>query len=849
MKEDVWIKTTCSMCFSFCAIRVHRVDGVVVQIEGNPDSPTSQGGICPKGASGIMLLYDPNRLNVPMKRTNPQKGIGIDPKWEEITWDEALDTITERLRKLKEDDPRKLLINMSVFCTAEGRANLAFGAAFGSRNSYVSGAGIHCGNGAHLFAGLTQCAWTKQPDPNYVKYHLNFGCPSGFGAYYCVTGMAKRMADARIKGMKHVVIDPVLSLAAQKADEWIPVRPGTDAALALAMANLLLNEYSIYDAESLKRYTNGPYLVGDDGYYVRDKDTGKPMMWNVADGKARTYDDPSFKEVSLEGSYIIDGIKARTAFTIIREHVKNYTPEVASEITTVPARTIRRLAREYGEAASIGSTIVIDGKEMPYRPVSVGFFRGAVAHKHAALNGMALSLLQLLVGANDVPGGCLGANSRSFGYPETGYPGYSPLEGPDGLLQEEFSEVPPPPWPVRDAKKPELVNFEDFVPTGAHFPAFAWAITEPEKYGLPYKPEFMMQVGGNPLMSIADPKEMEKAFQELFVVDFNIYLDETAEFADIVLPDACYLERLDIRADRFSCISVVDEWAYHLRQPVVEPMFQRRPSQEVLLDIADRLGMLGKMYSMMNIFQDIKDPYKLDPAKKFTWEDIVNRGLKSYFGPAHGLDWFKENGLIHWPKKVEEVYWRPSIKGRAPLYLEYFQTVGKQVDKIKKENDIPGFDTADFQPVPDWKPCAAHNEQRSEFDLYSVYYRTPLHTCTYTTNNPWLDEVAQQDSCVYNVIINSETAKKKGIRNGDKIIIESAGTGYKAEGIASLTEGIHPEVIAYTGGGGHWAKRLPIASQANKGLCPEWLIPLSWEYIDTVSFNLELCVKVKVTKK
>ena len=103
-------------------------------------------------------------------------------------------------------------------------------------------------------------------------------------------------------------------------------------------------------------------------------------------------------------------------------------------------------------------------------------------------------------------------------------------------------------------------------------------------------------------MAIADPEVWEKAFKDdLFYVTFSLYLDESAEFADIVLPDACYLERLDIRADRLSCISPVDEWAWHLRQPVVEPMFQRRPAQEVLLELAERLGMLGDMYRLMNI--------------------------------------------------------------------------------------------------------------------------------------------------------------------------------------------------------------------------------------------------------
>ncbi len=850
VKEDVWIKTACNICFSMCAIRVHRVDGRVVEIKGNPDCPTSLGGLCPRGASGIMLLYDPNRLNTPLKRTNPEKGIGVDPKWVEISWDEALDTITEKLRKLRADDPRKLLSVFSVFLADPLHANLAFTFAFGSRNFTPSGAGMHCGNGSHLSSGLVQCAWTKMPDPNYIKYYLNFGCPSGFGAYYCVTGMAQRMAEARSRGMKHVVIEPWMGTPGTNSDEWVPILPGTDAALALSLVNLLLNEYGIYDVNSIKQHTNGPYLVGADGYCLRDEETGKPLMWDPVDGKAKAYDDPTVKDVAIEGSYSFNGVAATPAFSIIKEHIKKYTPEMASRITTVPPETIRRLAKEFGEAAGIGRTITIDGQELPYRPVAVGYFRGAQAHRHSALTCMALGLLQAIVGANNIPGGCLGLNSRSLGYPETGHPSYSPGEGLDGLLKVGSWVVPPIPWPLNAARKPEMTSMQDLVPTAGQSPLVAWGITEQEKYKIPLKPEFIIQTGGNPVMAIADPKAWEKAFQEgTFMVNFNIYLDESAEFADIVLPDACYLERLDMRADWVSSISPVDEWAWHIRQPVVEPMFQRRSSQEVLLEIAERLDMLGAMYEMINVHYDMKDPYKLDTSKKYTWEEIVDHGLKGYFGPGHGLDWFRENGLIRWPKKVEEVYWRPFVKGRAPIYYDFFKTAGEQIEQIKKEHNIPGFDTADFQPVPDWKPCASYEEKRPEFDLYGIYYRMPFHTCTFTSNNPWLDEVSRLDPYTYSIAINAETAKKKGIKDGDTLLIESAGTGHKVEARAALTETIHPEVIAYTCGGGHWAKRLPIASQPDKGICPEWLIPLSWDYIDTVSLNLDLCVRVKVTKK
>jgi len=822
----------------------------VVNIEGNPECPSSLGGLCPRGAAGMMLLYDPNRVNVPLKRTNPEKGIGVDPKWVEISWDEAMDIITERLMKLRADDPRKLMAISSVLLVDNAHMAKCFAAAFGSPNYFPSGAGIHCGNGSHLFSGLMHCAWTKMTDPNHIKYYLNFGSPCGFGSYYNVTGMAQRMADSRSRGMKHVAIDPWMGIPATNCDEWIPIRPGTDAALALAMINLLLNEYGIYDEASIKQYTNGPYLVGADDYYVRDKETQKPLVWDLADGQAKTYDDPAIKDIAIEGRYSVNGAVAVPAFSLLKEHVRKYTPEMASRITTVPVDTIRRLAREFGEVASIGSTITIDGKELPYRPVAIGYFRGASAHKHSALTNMAIELLQEIVGANNVPGGVLGMNSRCLGYPETGQPSYSPGEGPDGLMKVGSWVASHAPWPVHDAKKPEMIGANDLVPTAGISPLVPQGITQGERYKLPYTTEVIMHMSGNPMMAVGDPAVMEKAFkQDIFTVSFSLYLDEAVELADIVLPDACYLERLDIRVDWESSISPVDEWAWHIRQPAIAPMFQRRPAQQVVLELAERLGILGDLYRQMNSIYNFKEPYTLDPTKKYTWEEIVDRRFKGYFGPEKGLDWFKEHGLIKWPKKIEEVYWRPFIKARTPIYFEHFKRIGEQIEKIKAEHSIPDFDTSDFQPLPDWKPCASHEEKRPEYDLYGIYYRVPFQTCTYTSNNPWLDEVSRLDSYTYNIAINTGTAKKKGIKDGDWIIIESAGTGHKVEGVAALTDAIHPDVIAYAGSGGHWAKHTPIASQRGKGICPEWLIPLSFDYMDTVSFNLDLCVKVKLTTK
>jgi len=97
--EDKWVHTACGGCYGGCAIKVHVINGVAVAIEGVDTSLGARGGVCGKGAAGLMMLYDPNRLNYPLRRTNPQKGLGVDPQWKRITWDEALSEIADRRKR------------------------------------------------------------------------------------------------------------------------------------------------------------------------------------------------------------------------------------------------------------------------------------------------------------------------------------------------------------------------------------------------------------------------------------------------------------------------------------------------------------------------------------------------------------------------------------------------------------------------------------------------------------------------------------------------------------------------------------------------------------------------------
>ncbi|MBI4258365.1 MAG: molybdopterin-dependent oxidoreductase, partial [Thaumarchaeota archaeon] len=496
-QAEEWIPSVCDMCYNACTIRVKKVNGRVMKIEGLPGAPPNFGVICAKGNAAIMNLYNPHRIARPLIRTNPEKGLNIDPKWKETSWEEALNIVAERLRKTREDDPRKL-----VAATFDGQSFVilrAFLSAFGSPNFTVGPAGYFCGNGVHPVAYTLTGSIDVHPNLKYCNYCILFGNQFGFVTNHGAMPLSLEMADARARGLKLVVVDPVLSNAAGRADQWIPIRPGTDGALALSMIHVLVNELGIFDQEFLKKYTNGPYLVGEDEYYVRDE-TGKPMVWDPAAEKAKPYDSEDLQDYALQGCYRVEDKECKTSFQIFKEHVAKYAPEAVQGLTDVPAPTIRKVAKELGEAAQIGKTIVIEGKELPHRPVAVTWYRGPVAHRHAMHTGLAIGLLNVIVGAVDVPGGLLNVNGAGpFGFPK---------EGPDGILVpgNRFSHMRSP-HPYQKPRRPDTLELVELFPVAVYARAMLWlGVLEPDRFKIPYKPEVLIQCRTNLVANTANPE-------------------------------------------------------------------------------------------------------------------------------------------------------------------------------------------------------------------------------------------------------------------------------------------------------------------------------------------------------
>ena len=222
------------------------------------------------------------------------------------------------------------------------------------------------------------------------------------------------------------------------------------------------------------------------------------------------------------------------------------TSKHVESITTVPAETVRRLAREFGEAACIGETIEIDGVELPYRPATAIWYRGLSAHKHSMLNGLAIILLPTLMGALDVPGGLLGDPWGLIGKVKDRT--YNATASPEGLISQGFiggGRVGGL-YPPRKARAPQTTEMFELMPCAPYGTVFSLLNSEePELFGAPPFPSMMINFQSNMMKTSGPPEIVERFLKRIpFIASISRRFEETTEMADIVLPDLHYLERL-----------------------------------------------------------------------------------------------------------------------------------------------------------------------------------------------------------------------------------------------------------------------------------------------------------------
>jgi phenylacetyl-CoA:acceptor oxidoreductase len=839
-------------------------NGVAVGIEPNYDLAPKHpcgGKICSKAYGLIDKLYDPNRVKGPLLRQNPKKGKDEDPRWKEISWDEALDLLAEKLRKVKEKGgldkngyPR-LALTLGGAGTPEGHFGLLptflptifkwvgpFDLTIGT------GQGVKCYHSEHVFHEFWHRAFMVVADLPRTRYILSLGhntnASDGVGAW--------KRAQAKEKGLKVVQVEPHLSVSAANADRWIPIKPKTDPVFLFSMINVLLHEKNwreVCDLEFIKKMTNGPYLIGPNGYYMRDKETGKPLVWDSEEGKAKTFDDPSIQDFALEGEYEVsgvergpdgetweqEGVKCAPSFQLLIEHVKEYTPEFAEKICGIPASTIREVTDEFLENAMVGATVKVDGERLPYRPVAIELGKTVNNGPGGYETCWARIVLLMLVGALEVPGGVIGPGSRLNPPYHMRWLDVKP--GPDGFMLQQLNPTDKENWPPKVMFRGPFtaltpLNGSRGWASGIAPFTLAWLFMDrsPENWPKPSPPDVWLVYRANPVRTQWNPELVERVLEKFpFVVHFTYILDETSWFADLILPDHTDLEGHQL-TPIFShhWYSTWDYYGYILKQPVVKPVYNTRDMSDIIIELVDKLGLLKEFNSRLNKGSGTGIPlsgkgydFGLDVERKYKSEEIWDRICKAVTSmlsggkEVHDLEWFKKNGvyLKSYPKLQKYMYYvfREGLRFEIP-YQETIKRVGVELGNRLHERGVRWWDKQleEYSALPRAKDFSEEwdefykkmGEIPEKYDIWLIASRSPNLLWTGNTSNPKMLDVAGKALDFGGVVMNSKAAEERRVKDGDTVVIESP-FGRKTSTVI-LREGQRPDVALLVGQLGQW---------------------------------------------
>jgi phenylacetyl-CoA:acceptor oxidoreductase len=838
-------------------------DGVAVGVEPNTDVAREHpagGTVCVRAYGLIQKLYNPHRIRQPLKRTNPKKGRDEDPGWAPISWAEALDLLAGKLRDLRarglvdEAGYPRLAVTFGSGGIAPAYLGTfaAFLAAWGPVDQGIgSGQGVKCYHSEHLYGEFWHRAFTVAADTPRCDFVLSFGYNGD--ASGGVTGVF-RHAEARARGITWVQLEPHLSITAAGAGEWVPIRPKTDAAALFALLHVILHEHPwrrVCDIAFLERMTSSPYLVGPGGYYLRDPETRKPLVWDLDRERAVPFDDPACRRPALDGTHIAAGVevgadgavrsvaeRVRPAFAHLLEHVRPYTPEWAAEICDVPAATLRRLAGEYLARARVGATVEIDGVTYPHRPVAVLLGKTVTNGWGGYECCWARTVLAALVGALEVPGGILGTTVRLNRPAQNRLASVTP--GADGFMEQPFNPTARGAWQgaphIRNAYR-TLVPLADNSPWSAalgpaHLPWLFFG-EPPEPWPAPTLPDVWIVYRTNPAISNWETGRIERELAHFpFVAAFAYTQDETNWYADLLLPEATDLESWQLyRVGGTKYIEQYWHWSgWAIRQPVAASPCDVRDLTDVATELAARVGILDDYLQCVNRgagttvplagpgWDHALPPGRM-PAAVDIWDRVARAATRSLTDgrEEHDLAWFRRHGACFVPFPETRYYLHGAMAARGLRYelpyQERIKRMGEELAARLHERGIKWWDVQleEYQPLPPWKDFPAiwkqsaerHGQPAEAFPFWLLTSRSMQYSWGANVSLPVLADVARHVRGHFGVMLNRGAAGRLGIREGD--LIEVASPTGRTRGRAILREGVRPDVAVILQQFGHWA--------------------------------------------
>jgi anaerobic selenocysteine-containing dehydrogenase len=552
-----------------------------------------------------------------LRKKGSDRGAG---EFEVIDWETAFGILTERLAKIRETDPKK-------FALFTGRDQMQaltglFARQFGTPNYAAHGGFCSVNMAAGMIYTIGGSFWEfGGPDLDHAKLFIMIGTAEDHHS----NPMKIALSKFKRAGGRFISINPVRTGYSAIADEWIPIKPGTDGALFMALMHQLIANH---DAPFLERYTNSGQLVcldpgPEEGLFLFDPSSDpinadlphNKYVWDLQTNSAQ----PCYQEnvrPALTGEFVMGsgphaGKRVAPAFELLRRQVKDCTPEWASAITGISAQRICKLADEIGHAAfqqefslPIPWTDAWGKKHdsVVGRPVAFHAMRGLSAHSNGFQTVRGLAVLMSLLGTIDRPGGF----RHKAPYPRQTPPNVKPPSSDADIKPNTPLGKAPLGWPTQPE---DLSLSEDGTPLRID-KAYSWehplaahglmhnVITNAVK-GDPYSIDtlmiFMANMSWNSTMNTTEVRKLlntkgdDGEFKIPFLVVCDAFQSEMVNFADLVLPDTTYLERHDVMSMLDRPISEFDGPVDSVRIPVLPPTGNCKPFQEVIVELASRL--------------------------------------------------------------------------------------------------------------------------------------------------------------------------------------------------------------------------------------------------------------------